>query len=321
MATVSVAPTLTTSPVETRLRSDAPSRTVCAVTHCVVRNAASSQLVTAKRWRGCRRRACTAPMHEQHGRPRQRARRGRRAATPVVDRAAEDERHERLPAHPDDPEDDAAQDRPALQPRDPQQEARRGPQVRRAGVGQREGAHVGPRYVVAGTSDRFAGRTLGRVSEVWTTMPSPVGELLLVADDDGLTRCTSRRSTRRRAPPDAGRAAAAARPSRQLGEYFAGERTAFDLPLAPAGTGVPAPGVGRAGAHPVRHDHDVRRGGAAARRPEVRARRRARERPQPDRRSSCRATGSSARTASCAATPAASSASRPCSRWSSSGLF
>ena len=39
--------------------------------------------------------------------------------------------------------------------------------------------------------------------------------------------------------------------ARQLAEYFAGERRAFDLPLAPAGT-VPAPGVGRAGPTPLR---------------------------------------------------------------------
>lgn len=66
-------------------------------------------------------------------------------------------------------------------------------------------------------------------------MPSPVGDLLLVADEAGLTRLHF-------APfepppgdprPDAPLLRAAVG---QLGEYFAGERTTFELPLAPPGT-------------------------------------------------------------------------------------
>ena len=69
----------------------------------------------------------------------------------------------------------------------------------------------------------------------WTTTPSPVGELLLVADDEGLTAISF-------APHDPVvgerdddhpvlRSAA-----QQLDEYFAGDRKEFELPLAPRGS-------------------------------------------------------------------------------------
>ena len=71
-----------------------------------------------------------------------------------------------------------------------------------------------------------------------TTIESPVGELLLVGDERrlrGLYMQGGRRAARvapgwKRAdePFDAVRD--------QLGEYFAGERTGFDVPLAPLGT-------------------------------------------------------------------------------------
>ena len=74
---------------------------------------------------------------------------------------------------------------------------------------------------------------------IYTTTESPIGELLLVGDEDstlrglymqeGRTRISARSSWRRADEPFA-----AAR--EQLGEYFAGERTGFDLPLAMAGT-------------------------------------------------------------------------------------
>lgn len=77
------------------------------------------------------------------------------------------------------------------------------------------------------------------------TMPSPVGELLLTAEDSGLTRVWFDREGRGHRPADgwhplerAGGAAARvlADARAQLDAYFAGELTAFDLPLAGRGT-------------------------------------------------------------------------------------
>jgi methylated-DNA-[protein]-cysteine S-methyltransferase len=75
----------------------------------------------------------------------------------------------------------------------------------------------------------------------YTTMPSPVGELLLTGDDGCLTGLYM--------PSDRYVRHAAARPSpgdrddgalagvrRQLEEYFTGERSSFELPVAPVGT-------------------------------------------------------------------------------------
>ena len=77
---------------------------------------------------------------------------------------------------------------------------------------------------------------------VFDTMPSAVGELLLTADADGLTGVYF--EPRRRGPSrddvaawrrDAAHPVLAAARA-QLAAYFAGELTAFDLPLAPQGT-------------------------------------------------------------------------------------
>jgi methylated-DNA-[protein]-cysteine S-methyltransferase len=80
-----------------------------------------------------------------------------------------------------------------------------------------------------------------------TTMPSPVGELTLVADDTALRQIWFSSE----AHPPHGHATDADRDvidvevgdhpvlalaTRQLAEYFAGSRTEFDIPLAPAGT-------------------------------------------------------------------------------------
>jgi methylated-DNA-[protein]-cysteine S-methyltransferase len=70
---------------------------------------------------------------------------------------------------------------------------------------------------------------------VFTTVPSPVGDLVLTGDGRSITRI----GFAGRTPIDAAwredpapfTAAVA-----QLGEYFAGERRTFDLPLAPEGT-------------------------------------------------------------------------------------
>jgi len=70
---------------------------------------------------------------------------------------------------------------------------------------------------------------------VFTIVPSPVGDLVLTGDGRSITRI----GFAARTPIDPGWredpapfAAAVA----QLGEYFAGERRAFDLPLAAEGT-------------------------------------------------------------------------------------
>lgn len=73
----------------------------------------------------------------------------------------------------------------------------------------------------------------------WTTIDSPIGELLLTGDDVGLTRVYM--ETRRHGPAevapewvwDDGPFQAA---TEQLNAYFAGERTEFDLALNPSGT-------------------------------------------------------------------------------------
>ena len=79
---------------------------------------------------------------------------------------------------------------------------------------------------------------------VWTVMDSPVGALLLTGDSDHLTGIYFEKhkdgvDTR----PEAARTgrqvtddAVLVETERQLREYFALERTTFDLPLRPAGT-------------------------------------------------------------------------------------
>ena len=69
----------------------------------------------------------------------------------------------------------------------------------------------------------------------WSTTDSPLGELLLVAEDDALTQVGFEPFE----PPEADGdddhdVLVAAR--EQLAEYFAGDREVFELPLAPAGT-------------------------------------------------------------------------------------
>ncbi|MEA2133274.1 MAG: methylated-DNA-[protein]-cysteine S-methyltransferase [Solirubrobacteraceae bacterium] len=70
----------------------------------------------------------------------------------------------------------------------------------------------------------------------YSTLTTPIGELLLTADDDGALTAVDlpnrHRDTAGLERDDEHLAAA----RRQLTEYFAGERTTFDLPLAPAGT-------------------------------------------------------------------------------------
>ena len=71
-----------------------------------------------------------------------------------------------------------------------------------------------------------------------SVMPSPLGEITLVAEDGALTGCYM--ELHRRGSDDEDRLGARDDDSlsaavRQLTEYFAGERTEFSLPLAPRG--------------------------------------------------------------------------------------
>ncbi len=79
----------------------------------------------------------------------------------------------------------------------------------------------------------------------YLAIPSPVGELLLTATDEGLTRVWfeenrhggPRSAEWQRADEVGGAAERILRDAReQLDAYFAGERKSFDLPLAAAGT-------------------------------------------------------------------------------------
>ena len=68
-------------------------------------------------------------------------------------------------------------------------------------------------------------------------MASPIGELLLVGDGETLSGLYMQdgRKPKRIAPDWTESAAPFADVKRQLQEYFAGERTTFDVPLAPEG--------------------------------------------------------------------------------------
>jgi methylated-DNA-[protein]-cysteine S-methyltransferase len=79
---------------------------------------------------------------------------------------------------------------------------------------------------------------------IWSVLPSPVGDLLLTGDPERLTGIffSPHKSSHlhwdraQQAGTEDDEAAVMAATRRQLGEYFEGARTAFDLPLAPAGT-------------------------------------------------------------------------------------
>lgn len=83
------------------------------------------------------------------------------------------------------------------------------------------------------------------MTTAYLTIPSPVGELLLTAVEDGLTRLWFEehrhgggvKAEWQRAETVGGSAARALRAAReQLDAYFAGELTTFELPLAATGT-------------------------------------------------------------------------------------
>jgi methylated-DNA-[protein]-cysteine S-methyltransferase len=72
----------------------------------------------------------------------------------------------------------------------------------------------------------------------FTTVESPIGELLLVGDGDALQMLMMQDGPRPMGiDPEWVRDPAALAPvAAQLAQYFAGERTAFDVPLDPTGT-------------------------------------------------------------------------------------
>ena len=69
----------------------------------------------------------------------------------------------------------------------------------------------------------------------WTTVPTPVGELLLVAVDGALVKAHFAPYAQPAGEPSPDEPVLV-EAARQLAEHFAGERTDFDLPLAPPGT-------------------------------------------------------------------------------------
>lgn len=73
------------------------------------------------------------------------------------------------------------------------------------------------------------------MTEVWTTVPTPVGDLLLVAVDGALVKAHFPPYEPPSAEPSPDEPVLV-EAARQLTEHFAGDRTDFDLPLAPPGT-------------------------------------------------------------------------------------
>jgi methylated-DNA-[protein]-cysteine S-methyltransferase len=67
-----------------------------------------------------------------------------------------------------------------------------------------------------------------------TIIDTPLGEIVLTGDEHVLTGLAFTDDTT--PPPGPRDDAALAEPARQVREYFAGERTSFDLALAPDGT-------------------------------------------------------------------------------------
>ena len=73
------------------------------------------------------------------------------------------------------------------------------------------------------------------MTEAWTTVPTPVGDLLLVAVDGALVKAHFAPYDAPASPPSPDEPVLV-EAARQIAEHFAGARTGFDLPLAPPGT-------------------------------------------------------------------------------------
>src|SRR5262245_20145882 len=71
-----------------------------------------------------------------------------------------------------------------------------------------------------------------------TIVPSPLGNILLTADDNGLTGINFQNAKGAKMPPRGSVESAAPfkRATQQLAAYFRGELKDFDLPLSPIGT-------------------------------------------------------------------------------------
>jgi methylated-DNA-[protein]-cysteine S-methyltransferase len=83
------------------------------------------------------------------------------------------------------------------------------------------------------------GTSMTDTTTYWTMIDSPLGPLLLTADETGISGVIMDADMDERIEPSTGWVEDPARfeeARRQLAEYFAGRRTEFDLPLSPAGT-------------------------------------------------------------------------------------
>ena len=120
---------------------------------------------------------------------------------------------------------------------------------------------------------------------LYTTYPSPLGELLLVGDGRSLTGLYMQAQKYAREVQDGWRRDATAVPRRRgAARRVLRRRTTHLRSLVGASRyGLSAHRLARAARSAVRHHHDLRRTGAAHRFAERAARRRTRERPQPDR--------------------------------------
>ena len=102
-------------------------------------------------------------------------------------------------------------------------------------------------------SDMPVGRAPGGDSVGWVhTVDTPIGPLLLSADDGRLSRVEfgAASAATSDAPP-------LPEAEAQLNAYFAGELERFELPLAPRRDRLPAKRLGRTHRDPLRNNHDL----------------------------------------------------------------